>query len=210
MPTTTGLQVVDAWPAMSLRLWCRDDIYYSQQTMDGLFDSDSAVPLTDVLADEKKLNAKIAEIRDCYRNVEMIAPRADELFEADMLKYPNNRPTHTKHVNETDGYRAIARAESKLFDALVKWQTRGSQDDRPGEKRVPRFASGLRQRDCRHLQMGRCDVSRGGQLCQPGSFGLQALRRALKYRKAGIENLLKANPTDKLDMSFLQEEVVER
>ena len=31
---------------------------------------------SDILSDDTKLNAKISEIRDCYRNVEMIAPKS--------------------------------------------------------------------------------------------------------------------------------------
>ncbi len=195
---------------MSLRLWCRDDLYYSQQTMDGLFDSESAVPLTEVLGDEKKLNAKIAEIRDCYRNVAMIAPRADALFEADMLKYPSNRSIHTKHVNETDGYKAIARAESKLFDALVQWQTEGRKMTDPVKASLrdalPDYDTAIaityKWVDAMYPVVG--------TYVNPDRSDFERYVSALKYRKAGIENLLKANPTDKLDMTFLQEEVVER
>ena len=36
-PSSMGSRVVDAWPAMSLRLWCRDDMYYTGQALRDLF-----------------------------------------------------------------------------------------------------------------------------------------------------------------------------
>jgi hypothetical protein len=210
MPTTTGEQVVDGWPAMSLRLWCRDDLYYSQQTMNELFDSPENQP-PDVLQDETKLNAKIAEIRDCYRNVAMIAPKAVEEFNRDCSKYPNNLKIHIKHINETNGYRDIAVAESKLFDALVKWQANGRKmnDEIKNSLKdaLPAYdiaiATTYKWVDAMYPFVNNSYVN-------PDRADFERYVSALKFRKEGIQNMLNANGTDKPDMSFLEEEVVEK
>ncbi len=210
MPTTMGPQVVDGWPGMSLRLWCRDDIYYSQQTMDGLFDAESPTPMTDVLTNETKLNAKIAEIRDCYRNVQMIAPKAIAEFENDMLRYPTNRTIHPKHINETLGYEAIAQAESKLFEALVKWQSEGRKMSEPVKDLLKASLPDYETAIAATYKWVDAMYPVVGTYVNPDRSDFERYVSALKFRKAGIENLLRANAGDKLDMTFLQEEVVER
>ncbi|HVT79504.1 MAG TPA: hypothetical protein VHM90_02515, partial [Phycisphaerae bacterium] len=119
--STTGERVIDSEPGMSLRMWCRDDLNYSQDTMNELFNQNSK----ELLGDEKKLSAKVAEIRLCYRNVQMIAPRAEELLKLHLLKWPIDENTHRKHINETVAYQKTGLAESKLFDGLVQWQADG-------------------------------------------------------------------------------------
>jgi len=127
-PTYTGLRIIDAWPAMSLRLWCRDDLYYTGDTMRQLF---GPKPDTGLLNNKEAFNAKVAEIHDCYRNIQMIAPRAVDLFNQHLgpTKYPENKNVHTKHILEAQSYKEISKAETKLFDALVKWHLNGEKFD---------------------------------------------------------------------------------
>jgi hypothetical protein len=209
-PTTTGEQVVDGWPAMSLRLWCRDDLYYSQQTMNDMFNP-PADTTPEVMADETKLNAKIAELRDCYRNVAMVAPKAIASFEQDMIKYPSNRNIHPKHVNETKGYAAIAKAESKLFDALVQWQADGRKmtDRVKGmlKDALPEYDNAIA---VTYAWVDQMYPIMNNSYVNPDRADFERYVSALKFRKAGIENMLNANGTDKPDMSFLEEEIVEK
>jgi hypothetical protein len=208
--TTTGQQVIDGWPAMSLRLWCRDDLYYSQQTMNEMFNAPEGTT-PEVLSDDTKLNAKISEIRDCYRNVAMVAPKAVASFEQDMLKYPTNRSIHPKHINETKGYEAIAKAEAKLFEALVQWQADGRKMTDAVKTRLkdalPEYDNAIavtyKWVDTMYPFVNNTYVN-------PDRADFERYVSALKFRKAGIENMLNANGTDKPDMSFLEEEVVER
>ena len=208
--TTTGRQVVDGWPAMSLRLWCRDDLYYSQQTMNEMFNPPEGVT-PDVMADETKLNAKIAEIRDCYRNVAMVAPKAIVAFEQDMVRYPSNRNIHPKHVNETKGYVAIAKAESKLFEALVKWQAEGRKMTEPVKAllkdALPEYDNAIA---VTYEWVDKMYPFVNNSYVNPDRADFERYVSALKFRKEGIQSMLNINGADKPDLSFLEEEVVER
>ena len=133
LPTYGGPKVVDAWPAMSLRLWCRDDMYYTGQALKDLF---GPSPDKALLASATAFNDKVMEIRDCTRNIQMIAPRAVDLFHAHLARHPENNTIHTKHMRESEYYKEASKAESRLFEALVKWQNNGKKlDDLTGDIR---------------------------------------------------------------------------
>jgi hypothetical protein len=209
-PTYTGLQVIDAFPAMCLRLWCRDDLYYSAQTMNRLF---GAHPDEALLKDNGKFSAKVDEIKYCYRNVAMIGPRAIDLFNGHLQRYPGNRFIHTKHKLETQAYIDIAKAESKLFTTLVQWQLAGRDKNK--------FVADFQEADTLYkaayaTTMQWVDNMYPAIVGQPPNpdrddFARYAL--ALQNRSRGIEALLTTPANQQPDMSFLggeENDVVEK
>lgn len=211
-PTYTGLQVIDSWPAMSLRLWCRDDLYYTGDTMRQLF---GPTPDKALLANTAAFNDKVAEIRDCYRNIQMVAPRAVDLFNDHLAAYPQNIYVHTKHRLETEAYREIAKAEIKLFDTLVAWQLNGRRlDDAKG----PALKQGLMDAD--NLYKAAYPVTLKwvdnmyplvqGEPVNVDRAEFERYANALLTRSKGIEALLTLPPGQEPDMGFLTDDVVER
>lgn len=210
--TTIGENVADGWPGMSLRMWCRDDLYYAYQTMDDMFDQNDEKVLNTPAA----YNAKVAEIRDCYRNVDMIAPRAVDELNRDMGIFPGNRSVHLKHVDETNSYRAIGAAESKLFNALVIWQN-ADRKLTPEVKQallaaLPEYDKAISVTYSWVDKMYPVLENRqtGEKFVNPDRADFERYVNALKTRKAGIQNMLNTAPNVKPDMSFLREKVVER
>ena len=63
-PSTTGPQVVDSRPAMSFRLWVRDDAYYATARIKEIF-------LENKFQD---YDNKVLDIRDCFRNIRLVCP----------------------------------------------------------------------------------------------------------------------------------------
>ena len=195
---------------MSLRLWCRDDIYYSAQTMNRLF---GAHPDQALLDDKTKFGAKADEINYCYRNVFMIAPRAIDLFVAHLGRYPENTSIHTKHILETRAYIDIARAEQKLFTTLVQWQLAGRKKD----ALVGDFqeADNL-YKTAYSTTMAWVDNMYPvipGQPANPDRADWERYATALQNRSRGIEALLTVPANQEPDMSFLggeQNDVVEK
>ncbi len=114
-PDTQGLQVLESWPPMCLRLWCRDDVYYAQRLAYRIF----SVPQKDFT---RHFPQRIEEIHDCYRNVSINAPRAILAFTHYLAKFPDQWGVHHQHRAEVRYYQALALAEGKLFNALVAWQ----------------------------------------------------------------------------------------
>jgi len=120
-PSTTGRQVIDARPAMSFRMWVRDDAYYAMSRIREIF---MATPRG---AEIKDYDDRVLDIRDCYRNIRLIAqPNALEEFELHLSaaegRYPQNENIHRKHIYETNYMAAIARGESEMFEGLVAWR----------------------------------------------------------------------------------------
>ncbi len=199
-PTTTGINVIDAWPAMSLRLWCRDDLCYCQQTAVDLFANPAESP------SPEEFNNKILEVRDCYRNVQMIVPRALEEFDQHLGRFPYNESIHRKHINETIAMKSIGQAESQLFEALVRWQLDGRkltpEATRKFADALPLFEEALRMTtkwvDAMYMPP------------DPNRADYEKYMNALKSRITGIQNILKAQPGEALDMSFLTPEAVEK
>jgi hypothetical protein len=211
-PSMTGMNVLESEPAMSLRLWCRDDLYYSMDAMNQMFNAN-----TPALLDAKVMPAKVAEIRDCYRNVQMIAPRSVELFKQYLVKWSTTdmgrltENTHRKHVAETESYQKIGLAESQLFNALVQWQI-------DGRKLTPKvkemLAAALPLYDdaiaAANKWVDTAYPIKPGEPVPPERADIALYPFNVGVRKAGIEAMLKLDPGQKPDMSFLEAEVVER
>jgi hypothetical protein len=205
-PSMTGMRVLESEPAMSLRLWCRDDLYYSMDLMNQLFNAN-----TPALLDPKVMPQKVAEVHDCYRNVQMIAPRSVELFQEHLAKWPMNASTHLKHVAETKYYQKIGVAESKLFDALVQWQI----DQRQMTPKVKQMLIDALPAYDEALAAGNAWLDTAypipeGEPVPPERGDIALYPDNAAQRKAGIEAMLKTDPGQKPDMSFLEAEVVER
>jgi hypothetical protein len=206
LPTYGGPKVVDAWPAMSLRLWCRDDMYYTQQALKDLF---GPAPDKTILASPTAFNNKVLEVRDCYRNIQMIAPRAVDLFTAHLARHPENNTIHTKHMREAEYYKEAAKAEGRLFEALVAWQNNGRKlDDLRGEvRRMLNEADALYQA-AYPTAMKWVDAvypMAPGEPPNKDRKEYEDYANELKVRSAGIEALLATPAGQEPDMGFLGE-----
>jgi hypothetical protein len=212
-PSYSGRRVIDAWPAMCLRLWCRDDLYYTGDTLRELF---GPTPDKALLANAAAFSDKVQEIHDCYRNLQMVTPRAVELFNNHLNRFPENLYIHTPHILETQAYKEISKAEIKLFDALVAWQNNGRKlDDRDGAIR-----RGLMEAD--NLYKAAYPVTmkwvdniypiRAGEPVNPDRYDLERYATELQARSRGIEALLTLAAGQEPDMGFLgpEHDVVER
>lgn len=212
-PTTTGIAVVDAWPAMSLRLWCRDDLYYTATGLNEMFNpnAEPAVGGEKSTLTTEDFNRRVLEYRDCYRNVEMIAPKSVDLFEQHLLKFPNNRSIHNKHIAETRSYRQLARAESKMFEALVKWHynerkmTPAIRNDllaaiRGYEEAIPVMEAWINT----------VFPTAQERAMNPDREEYDSYTNALRARITGLQALTQLGPTDQPNFSFLSQIPVER
>ncbi|HVS70350.1 MAG TPA: hypothetical protein VHQ47_03760 [Phycisphaerae bacterium] len=205
--STTGERVIDSEPGMSLRLWCRDDLNYGQDMMNAAFNQNSK----EIIGTDAALSAKVAEVRLCYRNVQMIAPKAVDLLKLHLLKWPPDLNVHTKHIYETQAYQKIGVAESKLLDALVQWQIDGRKmTDKVKQMlldTLPAYDDAITATQSWvdktfPLKEGEAPPAERGDIAQYVG--------GLQVRKQGIQDMLKADPSTKPDMSFLEAEVVER
>ena len=115
-PTDMGQQVLDSWPAMTLRCWCRDDLFYAQRLTNRIFNVE---PEKQMLP---RFPARVENIEDCYRNVKVNAPRCLNAFHKYLAQYPYQRYVHTQHIVEVQYYEILAKAEHELFQGLVAWQ----------------------------------------------------------------------------------------
>jgi hypothetical protein len=212
-PTYTGLRAIDPWPAMCLRLWCRDDLYYTGDTLRQLF---GPAPDKALLANATAFSDKVQEIRDCYRNIQMVAPRAVDLFQAHLLRYPNNKNVHEPHIMETLAYKEISKAEMKLFEALVAWQNNGRKvDDRDGAIRRALTEADNLYKAAVPVTMQWVDRMYPvveGQPVNPDRYEYERYANELQARSRGIEAMLTLPAGQEADMSFLGENhnVVER
>jgi hypothetical protein len=213
VPTYTGLKVIDAWPAMSLRLWCRDDLYYTGDTMRQLF---GPTPDQALLASPTAFSDKVQEIRDCYRNIQLIAPRAIDLFFDHIQRIPENRSVHTPHMFETRACQEISKAEIKLFDTLVLWQNNGRRlDDAAGAIRRGLMEADALYKAAYPVTMQWVDnvyPLTEGQPANPDRADFERYANELQARSRGIEALLTLPAGQDPDMSFLgpEHDVVER
>jgi hypothetical protein len=212
-PTNMSKAVIDSWPAMSLRLWCRDDLYYTGDTMRRLF---GPTPDNTLLANADYFNDKVQEIHDCYRNIQMVVPRAVDLFNDHLARYPGNRNIHNKHILETLSYKEIAKAEIRLFDALVAWQNNGRKvDDRDGVIRRSLMEADDLYRRAYPVTMTWVDniyPVREGSRPNPDRADFERYANELQMRREGIQALLTLEPGKEPDMTFLgpDHDVVER
>jgi hypothetical protein len=118
LPTDSGEAVLYSWPPMALRLWCRDDLYYAQRLTWHIFSAASG-------HFTHRFAARVANIRDCYRNVQMNAPRSIREFRIYFHMFPSSTILHMDHLVEVQYYQKLGLAENMLFNALVQWQLAG-------------------------------------------------------------------------------------
>ena len=115
-PTDMGRQVLESWPPMTLRCWCRDDLFYAQRVTNRIFNLDSEKKML------RRFPARVENVDDCYRNVKVNAPRSIEAFKKYLVKYPYQKYVHTQHIVEVQYYESLEKAEHELFRGLVAWQ----------------------------------------------------------------------------------------
>ncbi|HMD54938.1 MAG TPA: hypothetical protein VKJ65_10350, partial [Phycisphaerae bacterium] len=120
-PENMGSMVLHFWPAMSLRLWCRDDIYYATHLTYRIFGEETQEQML------QDFNDRAQEVRDCYRNVVTNAPLSIDEFKTNLFTYPDQQPVHDQHIAEVQYYQALGDAELTLFNALVQWQINNRQ-----------------------------------------------------------------------------------
>jgi hypothetical protein len=165
------------------------------------------------LANRAAFNDKVAEIRDCYRNIQMVAPRAADLFNDHLARYPQNRYVHTKHRLESEAYREIAKAEIKLFDTLVAWQLNGRKFDDQGEIKTGLMAADALYKAAYPVTIKWVDNMYPlvpGEPTNRDRADFERYANALLARSKGIEALLTLPAGQEPDMGFLTEDVVER
>jgi hypothetical protein len=213
-PTSTGLQVIHAYPAMSLRLWCRDDDYYAQGKVCGMFFRSKQGEEAPAPEDIPDFDNQVMEIRDCYRNVQMVAPMAVQAFLDHLAVFPQNHNIHDKHILETKFLAQIADAESTMFEGLVSYYV--------GEGKTQRVLTpAARERLQASLPKYQAAVA-GIQDYMDRTFPIRnnvapqdradyaKYQEALQGRVEGVRALLAAGPKDRIDFSFLWADTVER
>lgn len=216
MPSTTGINIVHAYPAMSLRLWCRDDTYYAQgQVRDMFWKNVDGVPAPESITE---FDRRVLEIRDCFRNVQKVAPRAVDEFEKHLAIFPANRPTHGKHILETQFIARVAEAESEMFEGLVNYYV--------GENRLPRQMTAEARRhliaclpqyqraiDGIESYLNKIYPIVNGRP-QPDRADFAKYQLAMQERMEGVRAMLAAAEADgpgaRCDFSFLKSDTIER
>ncbi|MCL2648143.1 MAG: hypothetical protein FWD61_14215 [Phycisphaerales bacterium] len=212
-PSVTGMRVVDAWPAMSLRLWCRDDLYYATSLVNSVFNGPVPIYEVDFSIPENValFNSKVAEIRDCYRNVPMVGPKALDQFARHLRNYPTNKTLHEKHILETKAYMSIAKAESALFESLLVWH---ANRYKLTDTVVKTFTEVLPVYDeaikATTEWVDYLFPSAPGTPLDPDRAEYQIYINNLQGRKLGIQSILQAQPTEHPSLDFLEPETVER
>jgi hypothetical protein len=210
MPQSTGPQVASARPAMDLRLWCRDDIYYMGQLMRDMFGPRPNA----ALLKSPTFAAKGREAELCFRNVQWIGPRTVQEFN-DFLgvwgKVGFGETTHRKHIYETEAMVEIAKAEWKLFSTLMRWHA-------SERKLTPELINDFKEADNLYQAAFKPTIKwvdlmypqKIGEEPNPDRADSEKYANALLIRSKGIQALLTLPPGGTPDMSFLEEEVVEK
>lgn len=207
-PTSTGIAVVNAWPAMSLRLWCRDNLYYANDELNRLL-----LQPPEKITSLPNYGAKIAELRMCYDDIPIVAPRAQQEFKRHLSMYPWNRPVHGKHIKETDYYARLGAAERLTLEVLHGWLTNE-------RKLTPDLRSQIEAAKARYRE-ALVAWEEWMQAAFPGDLRLReeltkdfdAYRAGCQARIDGLQKFvddLDAREPRKLDFGFLRAEVVER
>jgi hypothetical protein len=141
----------------------------------------------------------------------MIAPKSIEEFGQHLLRYPGNRAIHQKHIKETRSYEVMAKAELAMLQGLIAFQREGRKltpVSRPAlEAVLPAYDESIAAATA---WVDELYPIREGQPINPERMESEKYVIALQSRKRGIENLLKLQPEEKADMSFLAEETLER
>jgi len=231
-PSNIGYQVIQSYPAMSERLWCRDDVYFACDTMRHMFLQEN--PDTEAYTATGKPPARadfddqVLALQDCYRNVAMIAPKAINDFEVFIAQRKaagwgqDAEGTHRKHVYETDFLQKIAQGEAELFAGLVRYTLDNRQDKadlwKEQIKVSPEAAKHFGDCIARYTQALEVMNRYATAVFPPLPNGLpnadladfQKYVKAINDRIDGARSLLTLEPGKQPDFMFLQRDVVER
>lgn len=213
-PTTmVGSNVTDAYPAMALRMWCRDDTYYSQSKCREMFyQSRDGSPAPERIKDFDRL---VDDVRLCYRNIDMVEPQALDLFAQHLGRYPGNHSVHDKHVLETQFIQKIAWAEHELFEGLVLYYLGEHSQMRvitPAARQrlqasLPKYEQAI---GSVQEYLDKSFPIRPGMIPPEERADFDKYLNALRQRIEGVRAMLAASPGERLDFSFLMPDTVER
>ncbi len=216
-PSTMGRQVAAAFPAMSLRMWVRDDVFYSQSLMREMFQyaPKPGEPANFI----PEFDRQVLAARDCFRNIKIIGPQSVEAFERYKGEYPDTyRMTHIKHELEVQWTQAIGEAEEQLFEGLVAWQINDRKmggNTASAAKIIPYMTSALEKYD---RAIAKIDdylntiYTRDGKpdLNNPDRADFAKYQTAMRTRQEGIKAFLTLPAGQKPSFDFLTPETVER
>ncbi len=199
-PTDMGQQVLESWPPMTLRCWCRDDLFYAQRLTNRIFNLDSEKKML------RRFPARVENIDDCYRNIKVNAPQSINDFKKYLAKYPYEKYVHTQHIVEVQYYEILARAEHELFKGLVAWQNNnrrfrlGDTADRDLADAVTLYQQAILA--YQHYLNVAYPPERNG-MPNPSRKGQIKFLNALRIRIDGIQSFRLTAAHHKPDMSFL-------
>jgi hypothetical protein len=207
---TAANQVVASRPAMSLRLWVRDDCYYMWQMMKEMFGTKP----NPALLKSPAFGDKVADVELCFRNIQTIGPKTVDTFNEYLGVWGQVgfvETTHRKHILETQAIIEISRAEMKLFSTLVQWHV-------ADRKMTPELVRSFQEADALYQAAYKPTIAWVdkmypavvGEQANPDRADSEKYANALLLRSKGIQALLTLPADQKPDMSFLEEEVVEK
>jgi hypothetical protein len=199
-PTDMGQQVLDSWPPMTLRCWCRDDLFYAQRLTNRIFNLDKQKQML------PRFPARVENIDDCYRNVKVNAPRCIKEFKQYLTQYPYQKYVHTQHIVEVRYYEALARAEHELFRGLVQWQ-RNNRHFRLGDAADHDLVSAValyqQAMDSYNQYLNVAYPNQRNGMPDPSRKAELKYLNALRARVDGIQSFRLTAEHHKPDMSFL-------
>jgi hypothetical protein len=212
-PQVTGPHIVASRPAMSLRLWVRDDCYYMGQTMREMFGTKP----NPALLKSPTFGDKVTDLQRCFRNIQTLGPKTVDVFNKYLGEWktvPLVESTHRKHILETQAIVEIAKAENKLFDTLVQWHVGG----RKPLQQTPELMTAFKEADNLSQAAYKPTIAwvdnmypaRPGEEANLDRADSEKFANALLIRSKGIQGLLTLPPDGTPDMEFLEEDVVEK
>lgn len=199
LPTDSGIEVLESWQPMALRLWCRDDIYYAQRLTNHIFSEPEAKML-------RRFPARVRNILDCYRNVAINGPRDIREWHVYLQKFPDQYNVHHQHLLETRYFMALAKAEKTMFEGLVAWQNNdrkfriGDRADRYLLLAISRFKAAMA---AFHTYLHEAYPRTAGFPKGMGRGGQMKFMRAMEARIAGIESFRLTAQRGVPNLSFL-------
>ncbi len=230
-PSSIGYQIVQSYPAMCQRLWCHDDLYYAADTMREMFLQQN--PETDVISATGKppapedFDERVDDLRDCFRNIQKIAPKAINDFKVYIqIRSEGGFPqeaegVHRKHIIETEYFQEMGLAESALFEGLVKYTLDNRTDQKDAWVEKPKVSDEAKKLfiECiPHYQKALDGMDRYAKLVFPPVSGMpnpdyadfQKYINAVNARIEGARAMLTLEPGKKPDFMFLKDQIQER
>ena len=214
-PTTTGISVIDAWPAMSLRLWCRDDLYYSAGKVwlwgRRMMERPPTVKLSqriDEIISRGDFSHDRDELRDCFANIQLAAPKAVTLFGEHLNRFPGNEGVHKKHKEETRYYQALGSAENATLEFVSQFiENRGRPSPELQQKQQAAVALYRKAQTSLNNWINTLFPNEQDRKNNPDIRDYQKYGEAMDIRIAGLTKLMTAIEDDKTredaDFTFL-------